>query len=47
MISLQESILHLESLLLKDKQPSYPVFAVKVPKELVDFVQETPRMCSS
>jgi hypothetical protein len=41
MISLQESILHLESLLLKDKQPSYPVFAVKVPKE-VDFVQEAP-----
>ena len=42
MIALQESILHLEELLLKDKQPSYPAFAVKVPKELVDFVQEDP-----
>jgi hypothetical protein len=42
MIALQESILHLEELLLKDKHPSYPAFAVKVPKELVDFVQEDP-----
>ena len=42
MIALQESILHLEELLLKDKQPSYPAFAVQVPKELVDFVQEDP-----
>ena len=42
MIALQESILHLEELLLKDKQPSFPAFAVKVPKELVDFVQEDP-----
>ena len=33
--------MYLESFLLKDKQPSYPVFAVKVPKE-VDFVQEAP-----
>ena len=39
---MQESILHLEKLLLKDKEPSYPAFAVQVPKELVDFVQEDP-----
>ena len=38
MISLQQSILHLEELLLRDKEPSYPVFAVQVPKELVDFI---------
>ena len=42
MIALQESILHLEELLLRDKEPNYPAFAVQVPKELVDFVQEDP-----
>ena len=42
MLSLQQSICTLEGLLLKDKNPSYPVFSVKVPKELVDFVQEDP-----
>ena len=42
MIALQESILHLEELLLRDKEPNYPVFVVQVPKELVDFVQEDP-----
>ena len=42
MIALQQSILHLEELLLRDKQPNYSAFAVQVPKELVDFVQEDP-----
>ena len=40
MLALQQSILHLEELLLRDKQPNYPAFVVQVPKELVDFVQE-------
>ena len=31
----------LEGLLLKDKEPNYPVFTVKVPKDL-DFVHEAP-----
>ena len=42
MITLQNSILYLEETLLKEKNPGYPAFAVKVPKELVDFVQEDP-----
>ena len=42
MIALQENILYLEEILLKEKNPTYPAFAVKVPEELVDFVQEDP-----
>ena len=42
MIALQQSILHLEERLLRDKEPNYPAFMVQVPKELVDFVQEDP-----
>ena len=42
MLALQQSILHLEERLLRDKEPNYPVFVVQVPKELVDFVQEDP-----
>ena len=40
MITLQNNILYLEETLLKEKNPGYPAFTVKVPKELVDFVQE-------
>jgi hypothetical protein len=42
MITLQNNILYLEETLLKEKNPGYPAFSVKVPKELVDFVQEDP-----
>ena len=42
MIALQQSILHLEELLLRDKELNYPAFTVQVPKEGVDFVQEDP-----
>jgi hypothetical protein len=41
MLRLQDNILHLESLLLKDKDPNYPVFTVKVPKD-VGFVTAAP-----
>ena len=42
MITLQNNILYLEETLLKEKNPGYPAFTVKVPKELVNFVQEDP-----
>ena len=41
MLSLQNSIQFLEELLLKDKDPNYPVISVKVPKD-VDFVTDAP-----
>ena len=41
MHSLHEAILMLEGLLLQDKEANYPVFTVKVPKDL-DFVHEAP-----
>ncbi|KAK1682068.1 hypothetical protein QYE76_042916 [Lolium multiflorum] len=41
MLPLQDSILVLESILLKDKDPNYPVFTVKVPRD-VGFVTDAP-----
>ncbi|KAM0916311.1 hypothetical protein ACQ4PT_010372 [Festuca glaucescens] len=41
MLSLHEGILHLEELLLKEKDPNYPVFMVKVPRH-VGFVTDAP-----
>jgi len=41
MLSLHEAILMMEGLLLKDKNPNYPVLTVQVPKN-VDFVTEAP-----
>ncbi|KAM0871059.1 hypothetical protein ACQ4PT_039627 [Festuca glaucescens] len=41
MLRLQDSILHLESLLLKDKDPNYPIFTVRVPRD-VGFVTDAP-----
>ena len=40
MLSLQEAILKLEDNLLKHENPNYPMFTVKVPKDLVDFIDE-------
>ena len=42
MLSLQNAILTRESNLLKEDNPNYPVFTVKVPKDLAEFVHETP-----
>ena len=42
MLSLQNAILTLEGNLLKEENPNYPVFTVKVPRDLVDFVDESP-----
>ena len=42
MLALQEAILKLEGNLLKDKNPNYPMFNVKVSKDLVDFIDEAP-----
>ena len=42
MLALQEVVLYHEVTLLKEKNPSYPAFTVKVPKEMVDFVREDP-----
>ena len=42
MIALQNSIMFLEERLLKEKKPNYPAFAVKVPPEMVNFVQQDP-----
>jgi hypothetical protein len=42
MITLQENIQFLESILLKDKDPNYPVFMVKVPAADLNFVQADP-----
>ena len=42
MLALQEAILKLEGKLLKDENPNYPMFTVKVPKDLVDFIDESP-----
>jgi hypothetical protein len=41
MAPLQLAILKLEDNLLKDENPNYPVFTVKVP-DFVDFVDESP-----
>ena len=41
MLALSDSIKTLEGILLKDKDPNYPVFTVKVPSD-VDFVHEAP-----
>ena len=41
MHSLHQAILTLEGILLKDKNPNYPMFTAKVPKDL-DFVHEAP-----
>ena len=41
MMALQDAVMVLEGLLLKDKHPNYPVFTVKVP-EHVDFVTDVP-----
>ena len=41
MAPLQLAILKLEDNLLKDENPNYPVFTVKVP-DYVDFVDESP-----
>ena len=41
MLTLQNNIMMLEGILLKDKHPNYPVFAVKVPDH-PDFVHEDP-----
>ncbi|KAK1680532.1 hypothetical protein QYE76_041380 [Lolium multiflorum] len=41
MLPLQDSILVLESILLKDKDPNYPVFTVRVPRD-VGFVTDAP-----
>jgi hypothetical protein len=42
MISLQQNIQFLETLLLKDKDPNYPVFTVKVPAADPNFIQADP-----
>jgi hypothetical protein len=42
MITLQQNIQFLETLLLKDKDPNYPVFTVKVPAVVPKFVQADP-----
>jgi hypothetical protein len=42
MISLQQNIQFLETLLLKDKDPNYPVFTVKVPVADPNFIQAYP-----
>ena len=42
MLSLQNAILTLEGNLLKEEDPNYPVFTVKVPKDWAEFVHETP-----
>ena len=42
MLYLQNAILTLEGNLLKEEDPNYPVFTVKVPKYLADFVHEAP-----
>jgi hypothetical protein len=41
MLSLHEGILHLEELLPKDKYLNYPVFTVRVPRD-VGFVTDAP-----
>ena len=41
MLTLQNNIMMLEGILLKDKHPNYPVFVVKVPED-PDFVHEDP-----
>jgi hypothetical protein len=41
MLPLQHKIQYLESVLLKDKDPNYPVFMVKVP-EVPNFIHEDP-----
>ena len=41
MMSLHEGVLTLEGLLLKDKDPSYPVFTAKVPED-VGFITDAP-----
>ena len=41
MLRLQDSILHLEKFLLQDKDPNYPVFTVRVPRD-VGFVTDAP-----
>jgi hypothetical protein len=42
MITLQQNIQFLETLLLKDKDPNYPVFMVKVPAADPNFIQADP-----
>ena len=42
MLPLQNAILKLEDNLLKEEDPNYPVFTVKVPNDLADFVHEAP-----
>ena len=42
MSQLQQVVLFLEQGLLQQDNPMYPAFVVKVPKELVDFVQDEP-----
>jgi hypothetical protein len=42
MISLQQNIQFIETLLLKDKDPNYPVFTVKVPAADPNFIQVDP-----
>ena len=39
---MQNAILTLEGNLLKEEDPNYPVFTVKVPKDMADFVHEAP-----
>ncbi|KAK1661301.1 hypothetical protein QYE76_049460 [Lolium multiflorum] len=41
MLPLQNTIIYLESVLLKEKDPNYPVFTVKVPSDQ-NFVNEDP-----
>jgi hypothetical protein len=41
MLALQDSIQILEELLLKDKDPNYPVLTVRVPKD-VGFITDSP-----
>jgi hypothetical protein len=41
MLPLQNTIIYLESVLLKEKDPNYPVFSVKVPSDQ-NFVNEDP-----
>ena len=41
MHSLHATILTLEGMLLKDKNPNYPVFTIQVPKD-PDFINEHP-----
>jgi hypothetical protein len=42
MISLQQNIQFIETLLLKDKDPNYPVFMVKEPAADPNFIQADP-----